>query len=164
MDKQQKMILIAVGALVLVALIAWIVVMTVQVRPVRGEFIAPSFEENALVGAPEEPLPPQYGRVTVNDDFAFGITASPTLSGNDLAIYLASPTTNTVWMLVRIYDESGNLLGESGLIRPGEYLPSVTLTAQPTGLTVRASVLSYEPETYYSCGSANATLHIQDAR
>ncbi|MBE6595578.1 MAG: hypothetical protein E7644_07245 [Ruminococcaceae bacterium] len=163
MDKKQVIVLASVGALLLSVLIALIAVMTRQIQPVRGDFTPPPFEENVEIGTPEVPSSAQYGTVTVSEGFAFGMMATPTLEGNDLALYLASPATNTVWLLVRVYDESGNLLGESGLIRPGEYLPALKLTTLPEGDTVRASVLSYEVPTYYSMGAANATLHIQAA-
>ena len=157
MEKKQKIVLIAVGLLVLVLMIAVIAVATRQIQPIRGEFTPPPFEQNVLVGMPEEPLP-QYGKMTVSEDFAFCMTATPTLTGNDLALYVASPATHTVWMLVRIYDDAGNLLGQSGLIKPGEYLPSVLLSTLPTEKKITARVLSYEPETYYSRGSASAEL------
>ena len=163
MEKKQVIVLASVGALVLAVLIALVAVVTRPQNVIRGEFVPPAFEEKALVGAPEVPDTAQYGTMTVSEGFAFGMMATPTLEGNDLALYLASPATNTVWLLVRVYDESGELLGESGLIRPGEYLPALTLTALPESETVRASVLSYEMPTYYSMGAANATLHIQAA-
>lgn len=163
MDKQQKIILGAVGALTLAVAIVLIAVAVAPIRPVRGDFTPPEFDGAAIVGAPDASLASQYGKMTVSEGFEFCMSASPTLTGNDLALYFASPETNTVWMLLRVYDESGNLLGESGLVRPGEYLPSLTLTAVPTGETVRASVLSYEADTYYSMGSANAMLQLQVA-
>ena len=163
MDKKQWITLAVVGVLLLSVLIALVAVTTKEVPPVRGDFTPPPFEQNVPVGTPEVPDTAQYGTMTGSEGFAFSLMATPTLEGNDLALYLASPTTNTVWLLVRVYDESGNLLGESGLIRPGEYLPALTLTALPESETVRASVLSYEMPTYYSMGAANATLHIQAA-
>lgn len=56
---------------------------------------------------------------------------------------------------MRILDEAGNILGESGLLRPGEYVRAVRLEKipkQPTPVSLK--IMAYEPETYYSAGSA----------
>jgi len=55
---------------------------------------------------------------------------------------------------VRLSDTEGNVLGETGLIRPGEYVQRVRLVSPPQMTTdVVLTVMSYEPETYYSMGS-----------
>ena len=159
MDKRQKIIVLSFGILLLIALVVLIVVAVEQSKPVYGEFIPPAFEENAIEGAPKGTLPPDYGKMTVSEDFAFCMCAAPILTGNDLAVYFTSPEDNSVRMLLRLYDKDGALLYESGLLKPGEHLPSVTLSRPLTsGESVYARVLSYEPETYYSMGSAGAEL------
>ena len=56
--------------------------------------------------------------------------------------------------LCMIYDGAGNILGETGLIRPGEYVRSVNLTALPQpDAEVSYKIMSYEPDTYFSCGA-----------
>ena len=78
-------------------------------------------------------------------------------------VWLTNPEENTVWLKVRILDEKGNILGESGLVRPGEYVRSVKLDSLPKEtVDVSLKIMAYEPETYYSAGSAvlNTTLKI----
>ena len=56
-------------------------------------------------------------------------------------------------------DEQGNILGESGVLKPGQYIRSMQLenVPQQAGI-VLAKILTYEPETWYSMGSASAQL------
>ena len=59
-------------------------------------------------------------------------------------------------------DAEGNVLGETGLLEPGQYVRSLRLDTVPKkdGL-VTARILTYEPDTYYSLGSANAQIILQ---
>ena len=58
--------------------------------------------------------------------------------------------------------QSGELLGETGLIRPGEYVQSVTFDTVPaSGATISMKVMAYEPETYHSAGAVTLNTTIQ---
>ncbi len=55
---------------------------------------------------------------------------------------------------MKVEGENGKLLGETGLIKPGEYVKSVKLNESPeAGSDIRLRIVAYEPETYYSAGS-----------
>ncbi len=70
-------------------------------------------------------------------------------------VWLTNPSGSAVWLKVRILDENDNILGESGLIRAGEYVRSVQLTAVPSATAnISLKIMAYEPDTYYSAGSA----------
>ena len=58
----------------------------------------------------------------------------------------------------QLLDAKGNLLGETGVLRPGEYVEFVSLTSLPKKAEVVARILTYEPDTYYSMGSASAEI------
>ena len=163
MEKQQKIVILILGTLLLLLIVALCVGIALQNRPVYGEFVPPAWESNAVSGMPSEPLPPNFGSMTVDQGFVLAMSATPRLRGNDLDLYFTSPDSNTVWLRVRIYDANGQMLYESGLLKPGEHLPTVTLSAVPTGNTVVADILSYEPETYYSRGTAKAELLLTSA-
>ena len=63
-----------------------------------------------------------------------------------------------MWLKVRVLNSDGNILGESGLIRPGEYVQSVALQTIPSsGSAVALKIMAYEPETYYSAGTVTLT-------
>ena len=53
-----------------------------------------------------------------------------------------------------VRDEDGNILGESGLIRGGEYIKDIRLSRSiKSGEKIKLKVMGYEPDTYYSAGS-----------
>ena len=59
-----------------------------------------------------------------------------------------------MWLKVRVLDAEGNLLGESGLLRPGGYVRTVTLERSPApGTRIKLKVMGYMPETYRSAGT-----------
>ena len=59
-----------------------------------------------------------------------------------------------VWLKLRVLTADGTLLGETGLIRPGEYIKSVSLTSEvEDGTAIKLKIMAYEPDTYYSAGS-----------
>ena len=54
---------------------------------------------------------------------------------------------------------------ETGLIRPGEYVQSVTFdTAPAPGTAISMKVMAYEPETYHSGGAVtlNTVVQVED--
>lgn len=70
-------------------------------------------------------------------------------------VYLTNPAENTVWLKLRVLDTNGSILGETGLLRPGEYVRTVALSAAPTpGTSITLKIMGYEPDTYLSAGSA----------
>lgn len=129
---------------------------------VVGEFVPPPFEENALPGAPEDLDPALgYGPLSLDEGFQVALCGAPEAREDALALYLTSLPDNTVWVRARVLDGEGGTLGESGLLRPGEYLPDLPLTRPlPKDGQVTVKLLSYEPETYYSRGSAGVKLAV----
>ena len=55
---------------------------------------------------------------------------------------------------MRVVDqETGEIYGETGLVKPGEYVQSVTFDKVPVqGTAITMRVMSYQPDTYYSAG------------
>ena len=54
--------------------------------------------------------------------------------------------------------EEGNILAESGLIKPGEYLASLPFSAPVSaGTSITMKIMAYESNTYCSAGAV--TLH-----
>lgn len=161
MDKTQKTLLVTVAlalALVLLAVILWAALYRTQV----GEFTPPPFEEAAVEGTPtvsDDTL--RYSFAKITEELAVGLCATCEKDGDGLRIYFTSLEHNTAWVRVKIYDEKGKLRGESGLLRPGEYVEHIALSSAPKGETLTVKVLSYEPETYYSLGSAELVVNVK---
>lgn len=126
------------------------------------EFIPPAFEPNAETGIPQVSDALGYAEI-----YREGMTFSAWICGRiyqengHAVLYFTNPDSNNAWLKLRIMDEKGKILGESGLIRPGEYVRSVRLTKTvAAGTAVKIKLMSYEPETYYSLGAVSVKTQI----
>lgn len=122
-----------------------------------GGFYAPPFEENALPGEPED-VGVGWGTLTLGEGLAVSLYSAPAVSGGRAEVCFAVHGDNTAWVMLRVTDEKGNTLGETGLLRPGEYVRYVELSSVPKNGRARVRILCYEPGTYYSLGSADASI------
>ena len=129
-----------------------------------AEFTPPPFEPAAVSGVPE--VPESLGYISPYQEgmgYRFSVCGNVVMEGNAAAVYLTNPAENKVWLKLRVLDENGNILGETGLIRPGEYVKDVALTENlPTGTKIKLKIMGYEPETYFSAGSATLNTAIGD--
>ena len=130
------------------------------------DFKAPSFDEGAVLGVPENVDGAyRYSELAVAEGFIVSMCIDPVVVGEEAQVYFTSAAENTVWTKLQLFDENGRLLGESGVLRPGEYVESVALLNVPKESSlIVAKLLSYEPDTYYSKGTATAQimLHINE--
>ena len=132
-----------------------------------GAFSPPPFEPSAKTGEPQTEMIPEESGYSLLDAQAYqaALCGNPGIHGKEVFLYLTNPETNIIWLKVRIIGESGEILGESGLLKPGEYAESVTLDTVPAGDTpVQLKLMAYEPDTYHSAGavSLHTSLHPGD--
>lgn len=82
----------------------------------------------------------------------------------NVAIFLTSDAENNVWLKLRLENSAGEILGETGIIRPGEYVESLKLNEKAASGDVTLHVMGYEPETYYSAGAVrlSTTLTVSE--
>ena len=156
-EKLPPYLLAAIAACAVMVVVVIISSVVMANRTPRVEFIPPEFEANAIVGTPDVSKELGYGEL-----FQDGMSYSAWICGavyqeDDTAVvYFTNPKSNGVWLKLRITDEQGNILGESGLIKPGEYVRAVTLTESvAAGTPIKMRVMGYEPETYNSVGSVS---------
>ena len=119
----------------------------------QARFTPPPFDPAARPGIPDVPEDLGYSEL---DATAFRFSAAGVLTADNGAtdLWLTNPAGSTVWLKARILDADNALLGESGLLRPGEYVQTVTLDRVPAQTApVTVKIMAYEPETYYSAGS-----------
>ena len=167
MDKKQKIVIAVIGGLIAAALITLVVLLLARDSMAKvGEFVAPPFDAEAKAGEPaglDESL--GYKRMDIENAFSFAMCGKLFLKEGRVNAYFTNPEDNGVWLLVKVYDESGKkLLGQSGIIKNGEYVEKITLSDPPEKTApVVFKIYSYEPETYYSMGSASGkfTLNVQ---
>ena len=162
MDRLEKRIILVLSALVL-ALLAALFIQRANRQVEVSEFEIPAFDANALSGEPEVAHPDMYGTLTLNDDVTVSLYSAPIVSHGTATVCFTADAGNTVWVRLRLMDMNGNTLGESGLLRPGEYVEFVNLTVLPDRPEAIAKILTYEPDTYYSLGTATAQILLQFA-
>ena len=163
MSKTEKIILLVLAAAVLVcgALAVFKPETPAQLLAVVGEFVTPAFDSAAVSGTPEVGLPQIYGTLALTEDVAVSLYSAPIVTDGKAQVFFTAEPSNTAWVRLRIMDESGAVLGESGLLKPGEYVEYIALSAEPKSERAIAKILTYEPETYYSMGSATAEIMLQ---
>ena len=160
MDKRQRLIVAIFGGILVVALIMLTaLLLTKEPDVIISDFEAPPFDEGVVLGVPEEIVArSDYQDGTVEGGFSFSICGAPVYENGYLYPYFASHGDNEVWLLIKVYGADGTEIGKSGLIRPGECIPSVALSSAPMGNEIRVRIFSYESDTYLSRGSVSATL------
>ena len=151
-----KKSLVLLAALCLVCLIVMVLALTLGRKTVVN-FEPPPFDSAALAGTPSNVENESYGPLDATA-YSFSVCGRPTVEDGAALLWLTNPKSNEVWLKARILDTAGNILGESGLLRPGEYVQAVALTTPPTeDKEATLLIMSYEPTTYHSMG--NVTLH-----
>ena len=149
--------------LIIAVLLAAALLLRPEQKPdvVRGDFVPPEFDAAAVTGVPQVERPDIYGTLYLNQETAVSLYSMPILRGEQVQVFFTSPADNTAWVRLRLLDQAGNVLGQTGLLKPGEYVEYVALDVMPQDATVIAKFLTYQPETYYSLGSASAEIELQ---
>lgn len=165
MKKKQKKnyILPLAAVLCIVSLVLMVFALTRQdTQTVMGEFTPPPFDSSAVVGSPA--VPDNLGWQELDAQaYKVGICGKVIPDGNTADVWLTNPVSNTVWLKVRVLDEKGNTLGETGLIKPGEYVQSVELDNVPkAGKPIVLKIMAYQPDTYYSEGAVSLNTTISE--
>ena len=160
MKKQKKNYILPLAAvLCAVSLAVMVFALTRQeVQTEMGEFTPPPFDSSAVSGTPTVPDGLGYNELDCQV-YKVSLCGKLNADGN---IWLTNPESNEVWLKVRILDAKGNILGETGLVRPGEYVQTVALTTIPkSGTSITLKIMAYEPDTYYSAGAASLNTTFQ---
>ena len=139
------------AALCAAALAAMVLLLVRAQRP--ADFVPPPFDSAAQDGTPAVPDTAGYGTLDAQV-FRFAAAGALTVRGGAVDVWLTNPAENPVWLKCRLLDADGAVLGESGLLRPGQYVQSVALDTVPAQSgPVVLKIMAYEPDTYYSAGS-----------
>lgn len=162
--KQKKNYILPLAAVLCIAsLVLMVFALTRQdTQTVMGEFTPPPFDSSAVVGSPT--VPDNLGWQELDAQvYKVGVCGKFIPKGNTADVWLTNPESNTVWLKVRVLDENGNNLGETGLLRPGEYVQSVKLDTVPkAGTPIVLKIMAYQPDTYYSEGAVSLNTKISE--
>ena len=152
-------ILAAVTAVMMIVMIA---VLNIPQKQIVGEFVPPDFDSAAVQGTPDVPdglgysSPYQPGMA-----YRFSVCGNVKMTGKTATVYLTNDSDNEVYLKLRVLDGKGKILGETGLIKPGEYVKDVELIdALAVGTSIKLKIMSYDIETYMSMGSASLNTAI----
>ena len=163
MKKQMKNYILPLAAVLCVLSLAVMVFALTrqEVQTEMGEFTPPPFDGGAVVGSPAVPEGLGWQELDAKV-YKAGICGKFIPKGNTADVWLTNPESNTVWLKVRVLDEKGNTLGETGIIKPGEYVQSVTLNTVPkVGTPIVLKIMAYQPDTYYSEGTVSLNTTVQ---
>ena len=87
-------------------------------------------------------------------NFSAHICGKVTLNESEANVFFTNDDGNKVWLKLRILDQEDNILAETGLLKPNEYIRAVTFYTVPeNGATIKIKIMAYEPDTYYSAGT-----------
>ena len=127
-----------------------------------AEFVPPPFENEAVAGIPNVPDGLGYSELWQEGmTYRFSVCGNVVMDGADATVYFTNPSVNDVWLKLRVLDKNGKILGETGLIKPGEYVESVTLCREiEEGTAIVLKIMGYEPETYHSVGAVSLKTSI----
>lgn len=128
----------------------------------QGRFIPPKFESKTVLGAPTVD-----DRLGWSEIYQEGMSFKAYVCGNIIVdnksadVYFTNVSDNTVWMKLRIIDENENILAETGLLKPDEYVKSIVFNIDPLeGIKIKLKIMAYEPFTYYSAGAVTLNTTI----
>lgn len=165
MSKKQKAISILLTFIALSAIVFMILVVSSSDSEIEyGEFVPPKFDENSVTGEPDVPENSGYSLMNISDEYNIYVCGKLKLKDDNVDVYFTSDFNNSVWTKLQVLDNSNNIIGETGVIKPGEYVKSVTLNSEiQKDESVKLKVVGYEPETYHSAGSAsmNTTIEVE---
>ena len=162
MTKLQKTIIIILTILIAGMIITAGIVFASRQNPevIAGTFVPPEFDPAAITGIPDLSDPgAAYGTLELKPNAIISMCANVHVENHSARVVFTSMKENQGWMKIKLLSNDGTVLGQSGLIRPGEYVEFVELTSVPKqSELVVAKILIYEPDTYYSLGSASAQV------
>lgn len=152
MKKKNMPLILAAG----ICLVSVIVMIAVLANPRKGEvqpFTPPPFEASAVQGVPCVPEGLGWGELDAKV-YKASVCGVIRVKDGSADVWFTNPESNTVWLKLRILDKDGNILGETGIIKPGEYVQSVVFNIVPaSGDAISLKLMAYEPETYHSAGA-----------
>ena len=143
------------GVFTIAAFIMMMIALSVTKEPPRGEFVTPAFESMAPQGTPEVPEELEYSSpYREGMAYRFSVCANVTMDSSSATVYFTNAQENHVYLKLRVLDGNDKILGETGLLKPGEYVKDVQLLRElPSGTGISLKIMSYIPDTYMSAGA-----------
>lgn len=144
---------------ILIILISIIIFLLININS-KKQFKKPEFA-NAATSIPDK-LEYKAKAIKISEGYSLYIDPIPKLVQNDnLSINLVSLEENKIWIKVRILNAKEEIIGETGLIKPGEYLEKVQINQQLSkNDQITYKIMGYEKDTYRSAGTISLNTRI----
>jgi len=151
--------LVIILSIVLVILLSVIIILGINLKN-KTTFSKPKFDDLASSTIPED-LNYEDNILKLVDGYSFYISARPKIEEEYLIIDFVSMIDNNTWIKVRIFDDENKVMGETGLVKPGEYLEKVLLTkALSNNDNISYKIIGYEMDTYMSAGTVDLKTRV----
>ncbi len=152
-----KRIIFILTVICVVCALAAGILLLVTGKTKAPSFIPPTFDEKSVDGTPQVPEGLGWHEIyKTGMSFRASVCGEIIIENKTAKIYFFNPEENTLWLKLRILNEKGEILGETGLLKPGQYLTEITFDTLPkNGEKIVLKLMSYQPETYYSGGSVS---------
>lgn len=159
----KRKIVYVLSAVCLLSVIAMILSLTLfNGKTEQPKFIPPDFESESISGFPETDDESFTKIYKDGMSFSAHICGNLKLDGEFANVYFANDPENDVWLKLRIFDESGDIIGETGILKPNEYVKSVRLLKIPAkGEKIKLKIMAYEPNTYLSEGAVTLNTTVK---
>lgn len=141
----------------LVSLI-WMVWVLVRPASETGTFTPPPFEESARTAELADLSFTEENRIQAGDLIVYAGMSS--LKGEVLDLPVWNSPESKAWIRIRILDEQGNTLGETGVLKPSETVDQISLSSPAASGKMIIQIMGYEPETYHSAGSIRLSVDL----
>jgi len=160
--KSNKIVIIAAALCALSILVmVGVVAVTNKGKPEAAPFSPPKFDLTAVKGIPTVPENMGYMPIEVEEGYKAFVCGELRADNGNVNVFFTAPDDNTVWLKLKLLDENGDTLGETGVIKPGEYVKTLTLSKiLVNSAAVKLKIIAYQPETWFSMGTVglNTTL------
>lgn len=119
-----------------------------------GDFVPPEFDTAAVDGTPAVDAALGWAALSISEDYNVHVCGVLNADSNgSLPLYFTNDAGNAVWAKLRVLNSDNEIIGETGLLKPGQYVERVQLNEKAAAGDVTLQIMGYQPETYYSAGS-----------
>jgi hypothetical protein len=128
-------------------------------------YTPPKFDSSAQAGVPSPDESFYYD--TLSTDFGYQFSFAANLyqqEDRSVKVYFTNPAKNSVNLMCEISsDATGKVLYQSGVIRPGEYVESLSPKGRFANekMDITLTVYAFEPDTWHSAGTSTVTTVLQ---
>ena len=148
MKKNKITIILSAILLLLIIFIVFLIINLIN----KTTFEKPKFDKLSVDKIPAN-LNYETSALEITSDYKIYIDATPKVSGNYLNVNFVSFDTNNIWIKIRVLNEDSDVVAESGLVRPGEYLKKIKLDRKlESSSKITYVIMGYEIDTYFSEG------------